>query len=118
MPDPITKMTWDNGVLISRKTAVELGVENTNVVEIKLGNRSVRGPIWVQPGFADYSLGLALGYGREKTGRVGRGAGFNVYPLRTSEAQNFAVGATLRAVGQTYPISCTQDHWSLEGRPI
>ncbi len=118
LPDPVTKMVWDNAVLISRKTAQEFGVKNSDVVEIALGGRSIRGPIWVQPGFADYSLGLALGYGREATGRVGHGAGFNVYPLRTLEAQNFAVGATLRATGQTYPISCTQNHWSLEGRPI
>ena len=118
MPDPITKLTWDNAVLISRKTAQELGVKNSDVVEIHLGNRSVNGPIWVQPGFADYSLGLALGYGRELTGRVGKGAGFNAYLLRTTEAQNFAVGATLRPTGQTYPLSCTQSHWSLEGRPI
>ena len=37
LPDPITKMVWDNAVLISRKTAVELGVNNSDVVEIKLG---------------------------------------------------------------------------------
>ena len=118
MPDPITKVVWDNVVLISRKTAAEYGVKNSDVVEITLGGRTTRGPIWVQPGLADYSLGLALGYGRERTGRVGRDAGFNVYPLRTAERQNVAVGATLRAVGMTYPISCTQSHWSLEGRPI
>ena len=118
MPDPITKVVWDNVVLISRKTAVELGVKNSDVVEVSLGGRSIRGPIWVQPGMADYSLGLTLGYGRQRTGRVGRDTGFNVYPLRTVEAQHMAVGATLRAAGTTYPISCTQSHWSLEGRPI
>src|SRR5436309_9076356 len=111
-------MGWDNSVLIRRKRAEELGVKNSDVVEIKLGNRSVKGPIWVQPGLADYSLGLALGYGRDKTGRVGTGAGFNVYPLRTSEAENFAAGATLTKTGETYTLACTQDHWSLEGRPI
>ena len=118
LPDPITKVVWDNVILISRKTAQELGVKNSDVVEVKLRDRAVRGPIWVQPGLADYTLGLALGYGREKTGRVGHGTGFNVYPLRTAESQNIAVGATIRAVGSTYPISCTQSHWSLEGRAI
>src|SRR5439155_6401528 len=85
LPDPITKMVWDNAVLISRKTAEELGLKNSDVVEIRGLGLIVKGPIWIQPGLADYSLGLALGYGREKTGRVGQGAGFNVYPLRTSE---------------------------------
>jgi len=118
LPDPVTKLVWDNAVLISRKTAAELGVQNYDVVEVKLGGQSVRGPIWVQPGLADYSLGLALGYGREKTGRVGRKTGFNVYPLRTTTAANFAVGASIQPVGKTYELSCTQSHWSLDGRPI
>src|ERR1022692_3827206 len=66
LPDPITKLTWDNAVLVSRKTARELGVQNGDLVEISLNGRSVTGPIWTQPGMADYSLGLALGYGRSE----------------------------------------------------
>ena len=78
-------MTWDNAVLVSRKTARELGVQNGDLVEITLNGRSVTGPIWVQPGMADYSLGLALGYGRERAGRVGSGVGFNAYTLFTGK---------------------------------
>ncbi len=111
-------MVWDNAVLLSRKTAAELQLQNSDIVEIALGERKVRGPVWVQPGMADYSLGLALGYGRARAGRVGHGTGFDVYPLRTTTAWNYAAGASLRKTGQTYPISCTQAHWSMEGRPI
>ncbi len=118
LPDPITKMVWDNAVLISRKTARELGVKNMDVVEVKLGDRVVRGPIWIQPGMADYVIGLALGYGREWKGRIGYKVGFNAYALRTTAAENFATGAIIRKTGETYPIACTQDHWSMEGRPI
>jgi MoCo/4Fe-4S cofactor protein with predicted Tat translocation signal len=118
LPDPITKMVWDNAVLVSRKTAAELKVQNEDLVEIALGQRKITGPIWIQPGLADYTLGLALGYGRAKAGRVGQGAGFNAYPLRTAAAQNIAAGATLRPLGKSYPLSCTQSHWSLEGRPV
>jgi MoCo/4Fe-4S cofactor protein with predicted Tat translocation signal len=118
LPDPIAKFVWDNAVLISRKTASELGVQNMDVVEIKLGNHNVRGPIWVQPGMADYVLGLALGYGREHSGRIGNKVGFNAYALRTTGAANIAVGATISKTGETYKISCTQDHWSMQGRPI
>lgn len=118
LPDPATKMVWDNAVLVSRKTAAELGMKNSDVVEIGLAGRSVRGPIWVQPGMADYTLALALGYGRTRTGRVGTGTGFNAYALRTIQNADFAAGASLRAVNLTYPLSCTQDHWSMEGRPI
>ncbi len=115
LPDPITKMTWDNAVLVSRKTARELGVANGDMVEITLNGRSVKGPIWTQPGMADYSLGLALGYGRERAGRVGTGVGFNAYKIFSGKY--IETGATLRKTGETYTISCTQDHWSMEGRP-
>ncbi len=118
LPDPILKMVWDNVVLVSRKTAQALGVKNSTVVEVKVGGRSVRGPIWVQPGMADYTLGLALGYGREANLRIGYQVGFNAYLVRATGSENLASGATISATGATYPISCTQDHWSMEGRPI
>jgi molybdopterin-containing oxidoreductase family iron-sulfur binding subunit len=115
LPDPITKMTWDNAVLVSRKTARELDVQNGDVVEITLNGRNVRGPIWTQPGMADYSLGLALGYGQERAGRVGAGVGFNAYKIFTGKY--IETGATVRKTGETHVIACTQNHWSMEGRP-
>jgi MoCo/4Fe-4S cofactor protein with predicted Tat translocation signal len=114
LPDPITKITWDNVVLVSRKTARELGVANGDIVEITLNARSVKGPIWTQPGMADYSLGLALGYGRN-FGRVGMGVGFNAYKIFSGKY--IETGATVRKTGETYLIATTQSHWSMEGRP-
>jgi molybdopterin-containing oxidoreductase family iron-sulfur binding subunit len=115
LPDPVTKMTWDNAVLISRKTARELGVANGDIVEISLNGKSVKGPIWTQPGMADYSLGLALGYGRERAGRVGTGVGFNAYKIFSGKY--IETGATIKKTGETHVLACTQHHWSMEGRP-
>ncbi|MDR3458826.1 MAG: TAT-variant-translocated molybdopterin oxidoreductase [Verrucomicrobiae bacterium] len=115
LPDPVTKMTWDNAVLISRKTARDLGVANGDLVEITLNGKSVVGPVWTQPGMADYSLGLALGYGRERAGRVGNGVGFNAYKIFNGDY--VATGATIKKTGGTYTLACTQHHWSMEGRP-
>ena len=115
LPDPVTKMTWDNAVLVSRKTARDLGVANGDIVEITLNGRNVKGPIWTQPGMADYSLGLALGYGREKAGRVGTGVGFNAYKIFSGKY--IETGATIRKTGATHTLACTQHHWSMEGRP-
>jgi molybdopterin-containing oxidoreductase family iron-sulfur binding subunit len=123
-PDPITKITWDNVVLVSRKTAAEHSVKNGDVVEIELAGNKVRGPIWIQPGQADYSLGLALGYGRKRTksggtGRIGHEVGlYNAYELRAAARPNFAVGAKLTKTSQTHRVACTQEHGSMEGRPI
>jgi len=119
LPDPITKITWDNAILVSRKTARALGVQNNDVVEVTVGEHKVRGPIWTQPGMADFSLGMALGYGRGKEiGRVGIGTGFSAYPLFGTETGSVLAGAKLAKVGEKYPLSCTQTHWSMEGRAI
>ena len=115
LPDPVTKITWDNAVLVSRKTARELGVANGDMVEISLNGKKVSGPIWTQPGMADYSLGLALGYGRERAGRVGTGVGFNAYKIFSGKY--IETGATIKKTGETYLIATTQSHWSMEGRP-
>lgn len=124
LPDPITKVTWDNVIAISRKTASEFGVKNGDLVDVELNGITIRGPVWIQPGHADYSLGLTLGYGRQNsdqggTGRVGHGAGlYNAYRLRHSGALNQTLGAKLTPVGETYLVASTQNHGSMEGRPI
>jgi molybdopterin-containing oxidoreductase family iron-sulfur binding subunit len=64
---------------------------------------------------ADYSLGLALGYGREKAGRVGTGVGFNAYKIFSGKY--IETGATVKKTGETHVLACTQHHWSMEGRP-
>jgi len=117
-PDPVTKITWDNVILVSRKTARELNVKNGDIVTVTANGQSVDGAIWTQPGMADFSLGIALGYGRQKVGRVGQGVGFNAYPLRTTTSGFISTGATIKPTGKTHVIACTQDHWSMEGRPI
>lgn len=81
-PRPLTKITWDNAVMVSPKTAQDFKVANEDVVELRYGGRKVRGPIWIMPGHADKSATVHLGYGRTRAGHVGSGAGFNAYALR------------------------------------
>jgi MoCo/4Fe-4S cofactor protein with predicted Tat translocation signal len=115
LPDPITKITWDNAVLVSHKTARDLDLQNGDMVEITLYGKKVQGPIWTQPGMADYSLGLALGYGRTAAGRIGSGVGFNAYQIFSGKY--IETGAKLSKTGETHVIATTQAHWSMEGRP-
>ncbi len=120
LPEPITKIVWDNAVLISRETATQLGLKNGDVISISANGRTVEGGIWIQPGMADFTLGLALGYGR-KWGRIASfensSVGFNAYPLRLGGV-NFLTGASVKATGRTHSFICTQDHWTLHGRPV
>ena len=116
IPDPITKIAWDNAALISPATAKKLGVKDTSLIEITVGKSTLTAAAIIAPGHADGSISIALGYGRSVVGRVGSGTGFNAYPLRTTAQPYFAVGATAKAAGKTYQLALTQEHWSLEGR--
>jgi molybdopterin-containing oxidoreductase family iron-sulfur binding subunit len=127
LPDPITKVAWDNVILLSERTARELGfppLSETSrrpeapVGRLSLGGISVEGPVWIQPGMADYVAGLALGQGRTAAGRVGNGVGFNACRLRPERGAFSASGATLILTGRTQPVACTQNHWRIEGRPL
>jgi Fe-S-cluster-containing dehydrogenase component/anaerobic selenocysteine-containing dehydrogenase len=119
MPDPVTKLVWDNAALLSPATAKELGLGSSDVVTIALGPRSIRAAVWVVPGQADHSMALTLGWGRTKSGRIGNGRGFDAYPLRTTDALGFAVGARVnKAAAEPYFFAKMQGNDSTEGRPI
>ena len=118
LPDPITKISWDNAAVMSPKTAEALGVEMEELVTLEFRGNRLEMPAWIVPGFADYTIALELGYGRESVGRVGNAVGFNAYKLRTTDAMNFGAGLKVTGTGKNYTIASTQDHWSLEERPI
>ena len=66
LPKPITKLTWDNAVLLSPATAQRLGIENEQVVELRYRGRTVKGPAWTLPGQPDDTVTVHLGYGRTR----------------------------------------------------
>ena len=122
MPDPITKLTWDNAAMMSRKTAVASGLKNGQKVVVTVGTRTVEAAVWVQPGQADNVIGLSLGYGRKRGGRIanfdGKNVGFNAGAIRTSKGMNLATKASVKAKPEQYAFAGTQEHWGLHGRPI
>ena len=118
LPDPITKLTWDNPALVSPKTAETLGLANEDVVRVDYSGRSLELPVFLVPGMADGVVALTLGYGRSHAGRVGSGVGFDAFKVRSSKAPGFDSGVTLSKVARTYPLSATQEHGSMEGRPV
>ncbi|MFC1565105.1 4Fe-4S dicluster domain-containing protein, partial [candidate division KSB1 bacterium] len=118
LPDPLTKLTWDNAALISPATAEELDIENGDMLYLLNGRRGMEIPAWILPGMADNSVAVALGYGRESAGRIGSTAGFNSYMLRTSDAPFFNTDLEISKTGSRYRMASTQDHWSMEERPL
>ena len=122
LPDPITKLTWDNAALVSPASATELGVRTGDHIRITRGERSVEIPALICPGHADRSVTLTLGWGRELGGgaaeRAGTiGTGTNVYPLRSSDALHFAGDYAVEAIGIHTHLVVTQEHHTMDTDP-
>jgi molybdopterin-containing oxidoreductase family iron-sulfur binding subunit len=116
LPKPFTRITWDNAVLMAPATARRLGLDDGDVVRVRLGERTIEGPVWRLPGQAPETLTLPLGYGRRRAGRIGTGRGFDVNALRTAAAPWAATGAELSATGRREALATTQNHHRMEGR--
>jgi MoCo/4Fe-4S cofactor protein with predicted Tat translocation signal len=149
LPDPITKLTWDNAALMSPAYAKKLGVATGELIQITVNEKSAGGqPVkrqlviaaLVSPGHADNSITIPLGYARKmpqfyelpyaggdlkERPKIEEQSGFNGYFLRTAANPHFAVAGgqgiesvQVTKVGRAYPLSITQEHFSIEGRGL
>ena len=114
LPKPMTKLTWDNAVLIGPKMAERLQIKTEDVVELELNGKKVKGPVWIQAGHPDNSATIFLGYGRTRAGRVGTAQGFDAYALRTTTAPWIATSLQIRKTGDTYKLASTQGMQSMD----
>ncbi|HTV02631.1 MAG TPA: TAT-variant-translocated molybdopterin oxidoreductase [Luteitalea sp.] len=125
LPKPLNKITWDNVIVVSPRTAERLGLPaqrltkyQAAVATVTLNGRSVSGPVWVQAGHPDNSVNLQLGYGRTHAGRVGTGIGYDAYRIRRSTTPWFATGVKVENTGDTYTVASTQMHFNMEQRAV
>ncbi|MBI2504090.1 MAG: TAT-variant-translocated molybdopterin oxidoreductase [Candidatus Latescibacteria bacterium] len=118
LPRPLTRLMWDNAVLLSPATASRQGLNSQQLVDLEVQGRRLQVPVWILPGQAEDTLTLHLGYGRTQAGRVGNGVGFNAYALRTSDAPWHSAGLKVNKTFSTYALACVQDHHSMEGRHL
>jgi MoCo/4Fe-4S cofactor protein with predicted Tat translocation signal len=114
LPKPMTKLTWDNAILIGPKMAERLQIKVEDVVELELNGKKVQGTVWIQAGHPDNSVTIFLGYGRKRAGRVGTAQGFDAYALRTTAAPWIASGVTIKKTGATYKLASTQGMQSMD----
>jgi hypothetical protein len=129
LPEVGPSVVWDNPVYLSPSTAKALGLlpEHTSQDEfnpytkqqmpqarmatLSIGGQRMDVAVWILPGMADHVVGVKLGYGRTRAGKVGDGAGFNTYAVKGQGLT--ASGAKLERARGTYTIASTQNHWSL-----
>jgi molybdopterin-containing oxidoreductase family iron-sulfur binding subunit len=130
MPDPVTRATWDNYIIVSpamAKTLLNIDLNNggqadayevqppKKVVKLTAGNTSIELPVLIIPGTHPNTVGIAVGYGRaEALGKSVIGTGKNAFPLSSFNGQTVVLDNTdvkLELTGETYPVALTQTHF-------
>ncbi len=115
LPEPITKLTWDNAAQLSPETAHRLGLETGDLVMLGANGRTLEVAVIVVPGHADDSLTLHAGFGRDGAEHIARGIGANAFALWDGPFQRAVTVA--RRDGHR-ELAITQEHWRMEHRPI
>jgi molybdopterin-containing oxidoreductase family iron-sulfur binding subunit len=121
MPDPVTKITWDNYASLSPALAKSMSVSEGDVLRVRTDLTTLEIPAHIQPGMHDQTIAVAVGYGREKAGRVGDGIGVNVISYARPATRALAMSGlpcNPEKTGKTYSLAATQKHDSYEGRPV
>ncbi len=118
LPHPATKLTWDNAAVISPATARALNVSEGDIVNLNTAQGTVELPILMLPGVADDTVVVDFGYGRTAAGRIGTGIGANAFTIRPDRDAYYAAPVKLVKTGGNHRLGSTQNHWSMEGRPI
>ncbi len=144
LPDPITKIVWDNVAVLSPQTAERLGLVckyskgryESDLVTLAINGQEVELPIWILPGHADDTISVTLGYGRDisttrperdtpfwdkddetdiySRGTLATGVGSNVAQLRDLQAKPVSAGVEITATGRKWVVVTTQDHGILD----
>ncbi len=110
LPKPVTNLSWDNAAIVSGATLTRLGLEEDDILELTVGNGKVKAPVIVAPGHPDNSVTVYLGYGRQAAGRVGSGAGFSAYLIRSADAPFHATGSIKKVEGK-WGLAITKSHY-------
>ena len=118
LPDPVSKVSWDNAAYVSPETAHRLGVADGQVATLAVPGASVQVPVRIMPGHADDCVTVPLGYGRADGGPVSKGVGVSGYGLRTAPGAWLARSASLVPGKGRHRFAVSQGHFSMEGRPL
>ena len=129
LPDPVTRATWDNYVIVSpamAKTLLNIDLNNggqadayevnppKKVVKVTVDGKTIELPALIIPGTHPQTIGIAVGYGRsEKLGKAAEGVGKNAFILACSNGSTVSFtcsDVSVAVTGETYPVALTQTH--------
>jgi MoCo/4Fe-4S cofactor protein with predicted Tat translocation signal len=121
LPDPVSKIVWDNVLTLSPKTAKDMGIKDGDIVTVDVNGASLKVPAYIQPGQSNKVAGLALGYGRDAGMELAKGVGVNAAKLIQAidgKLLYSALPAKVTKTGSKIELAITQGHNSMEGRQI
>ena len=112
LPRPLTKVVWDNPLLVSPAIARKLNLHNGDEVSVTADERHVALPVWVMPGQADDCVVALLGFGRRAAGETGSFVGVDVTPLRSASG-----AVALHPTGKRLVLASSEHHDPLDAVP-
>lgn len=128
LPDPISKVTWDNYLIMNPSDMESMGLNIINsqenpmdVVEVKAGKETFKLAAYPQPGLPKGVVGVAIGYGRTAAGKTANNIGYNAYNLVSNVNGSFAyevLNADVTKTSESYFLAATQTHHTMMGRAI
>lgn len=132
LPDPVTKIVWDNYASVAPATAARYSVQESDVVRLEADGTGIELPVHIQPGLHEGVVAVALGYGRQGTDRftnigpqwfeakptvpAGGLVGKNAAPFIRLDAgalQYDVRKASITKTGRKHVLASTQEHHSL-----
>lgn len=118
LPDPVSKATWGNYLAVPRKMAVDNKWEQGDVINVAANGQNVKLPVLIQPGQANGTVSIALGYGRMLAGKAGDKVGQNAAPLAQAAGTGilYTNVVTLTKTEEQSPIAQTQTHHTVMDR--
>lgn len=129
LPDPVTKVTWDNYLGVSPKLAEKMELNRhhggalasdfrSDLCEVTMGSLVATLPVFVQAGLRDDVVVVALGYGRKVAGSIGSNVGVNMYPFVVDGdfPQTRGQSVSIKKVSGKYELACTQKQFDIHGR--
>ena len=118
LPDPVSRQCWENVAAISKADADRLKLQMGSIVKLTEG---LVLPVFIQPGQAEGTVSISLGYGHSNSGPVCNNIGVNLYPFLSIREGNRTYGFTTDNIVNTLKktkLALTQEHYLMEGRPI
>ncbi|MCF6241738.1 MAG: TAT-variant-translocated molybdopterin oxidoreductase [Bacteroidales bacterium] len=118
LPDPVSKVCWDNYLAVSYNYAKSKGLELGDIVKV---NDKFEIPVLIQPGQADETVAIAMGYGRTNAGLAADGVGQNAFTLldNSGDYKNYVIsGVKIEKTGKNHKLALTQEYHTMQGRDI